>query len=141
MRSTLIDAGPLIALFDRDDHFHDAIKEFLRSYKGYLLTTWPVITEVLHMLDFNVNAQINFLKWIESGALEIKSINPEDISRIIDLSEQYSDIPMDFADASLIIISETQNIKGIISIDSDFHIYRNIRNEYLINIFNLSPRI
>lgn len=61
MRSTLIDAGPLIALFDRDDQFHNAIKEFLRIYKGYLLTTWPVITEVLHMLDFNVNAQINIL--------------------------------------------------------------------------------
>jgi len=43
---------------------------------------------------------------------------------------------MDFADASLIIVSESENIKEIISIDSDFYIYRNIRNEYIKNIFD-----
>ena len=43
---------------------------------------------------------------------------------------------MDFADASLILVSELDNIKEIISIDSDFYIYRNLRNEYIKNIFN-----
>ncbi|MTI61976.1 MAG: PIN domain-containing protein [Firmicutes bacterium] len=136
MKRCLIDAGPLIALFDKDDKFHGSIKEFLKSYEGRLYTTWPVITEVLHMLDFSVNTQMNFLKWIKRGALEVKQINIEDISRIIDLSEKYSDVPMDFADASLIMVSELENIKEIISIDSDFYIYRNIRNEYVKNIFN-----
>src|SRR5690554_774894 len=136
MKRCLIDAGPLIALFDKDDKFHGPIKVFLKSYEGRLYTTWPVITEVLHMLDFSVNTQINFLKWIKRGALEVKQINIEDISRIIDLSEKYSDVPMDFADASLIMVSELENFKEIISIDSDFYIYRNIRNEYVKNIFN-----
>lgn len=136
MKRCLIDAGPLIALFDKDDKFHGSIKEFLKSYEGRLYTTWPVITEVLHMLDFSVITQMNFLKWIKRGALEVKQINIEDISRIIDLSEKYSDVPMDFADASLIMVSELENIKEIISIDSDFYIYRNIRNEYVNNIFN-----
>ncbi len=135
MLRTLIDAGPLIALFDRDDKFHFEIKKFLKSYEGSLATTWPVITEVLHMLDFNVKTQIDFLKWISIGALEVKSINLEDVSRIIELSKKYADIPMDFADASLILVSETDNIKKIISIDSNFYIYRNIRYEYLTNIF------
>jgi len=136
MKRCLIDAGPIIALFDKDDKFHGSIKEFLKGYEGFLYTTWPVITEVLHMLDFSVDTQINFLKWIKRGALDVKQINTEDISRIIDLSEKYSDVPMDFADASLIIVSESENIKEIISIDSDFYIYRNIRNEYVKNIFN-----
>ena len=136
MKRCLIDAGPLIALFDKDDKFHGPIKEFLKKYEGRLYTTWPVITEVLHMLDFSVNTQTDFLKWIRRGALDVKQINIEDISRIIDLSEKYSDVPMDFADASLIIVSELENIKEIISIDSDFYIYRNIRNEYVKNIFN-----
>ena len=48
---------------------------------------------------------------------------------------KYSDVPMDFADASLIIISELENIKEILSIDSDFYVYRNIRNGYVRNIF------
>ncbi len=136
MKRCLIDAGPLIALFDKDDKFHEFIREFLKRYEGRLYTTWPVITEVLHMLDFSIDTQIDFLKWIKRGALDVKQITIDDISRIIDLSEKYSDVPMDFADASLIIVSELENIKEIISIDSDFYIYRNIRNEYVKNIFN-----
>jgi hypothetical protein len=135
MKKCLIDAGPLIALFDKDDRYHLAIKEFLKTFEGRLYTTWPVITEVLHMLDFNVNVQIDFLKWIRKGALDVKQITLDNVSRIINLSEKYSDVPMDFADATLIIISELENIREIISIDSDFYIYRNIRNEYLKNIF------
>jgi len=88
------------------------------------------------MLDFSVKAQIDFLKWISLGAVELKQISIADISRIIELSEKYSDVPMDFADASLIIVSESENIKKIISIDSDSYIYRNIRNEYIKNIFD-----
>jgi len=136
MKRCLIDAGPLIALFDKDDKFHISVKDFLKKYEGRLYTTWPVITEVLHMLDFSVGTQIDFLKWISLGAIEVKQIDMSDISTTIDLSEKYSDVPMDFADASLIIISELEDIKEIISIDSDFYIYRNIRNEYVKNIFN-----
>ncbi|MDI6706747.1 MAG: PIN domain-containing protein [Bacillota bacterium] len=136
MKKCLIDAGPLIALFDKDDKFHISVKEFIKRYEGRLYSSWPVITEVLHMLDFNVSVQIDFLKWISRGALDVKQISIENISGIIDLSEKYSDVPMDFADASLIIISELENINEIISIDSDFYIYRNIRNEYIKNIFN-----
>ena len=134
MKRCLIDAGPLIALFDKDDKFHEFIREFLKRYEGRLYTTWPVITEVLHMLDFSIDTQIDFLKWIKRGALDVKQITIEDVSRIIDLSEKYSDVPMDFADASLIMVSELENIKEIISIDSDFYIYRDIRNEYVKNI-------
>lgn len=136
MKKCLIDAGPLIALFDRDDKYHVPVKKFIKKYEGRLYTSWPVITEVLHMLDFNVNVQIDFLKWISRDALEVIPISKESISRIIKLSEKYSDIPMDFADATLIVISEIENINEIISIDSDFYIYRNIRNEYIKNIFN-----
>jgi len=135
MKKCLIDAGPLIALFDKNDDYHVSMKKFLRNYEGGLVTSWAVITEVLHMLDFNVNVQIDFLKWIELGALEIPFLGKNHISRIIELSEKYSDIPMDFADASLIVISEIEKIDEIITIDSDFHVYRNIRKEMLTNIF------
>ena len=136
MKKHLIDAGPLIALFDKDDKYHNSIKQFLKSYNGILYTSWAVITEVLQMLNFNVNVQIDFLRWIEMGGLDVVQISKSNISRIIELSEKYSDIPMDFADATLIIISEITNIDEIISIDSDFYIYRNVRNEYLKNVFN-----
>jgi hypothetical protein len=137
MRSTLIDAGPIIALFDRSDNYHFKAMAFMKRFNGNLLTTWPVVTEVSHMLDFSVKTQINFLKWIDRGGLEILELSSIDLIRIIELSEKYDDVPMDLADASLIVASETKGINEIISIDSDFYIYRNIRNEYLTNVFNV----
>ncbi len=57
MQSTLVDAGPFIALFDKDDKFHDIVKTYLKNYSGNLITTWPVITETAHMLSFNIHVQ------------------------------------------------------------------------------------
>jgi len=138
MRKCLIDAGPLIALFDRSDNYHGHILKFMQKFDGRLVTSWAVITEVLYMLAFNVQVQIDFLKWIERGALEVPDLSPGQISRIIELSQKYSDVPpIDFADATLIAISEIEKINEIITIDSDFHIYRNIRKEVLTNIFEV----
>lgn len=137
MPRSLIDAGPLIALFDKDDKYHQAIKDFLKSYRGGLVTSWAVITEVMYMLDFDIRAQINFLEWLRRDALEIPPISKAHISRIIELSGKDSDVPMDFADATLMVISEIEHIENIITIDSDFDIYKNIRKHTLKNIFKL----
>ena len=51
------------------------------------------------------------------------------------MSEKYKDIPMDFADATLIIAGEDLGIKEIISIDSDYDIYRRIKQGHIKNIF------
>ncbi len=136
MKNTLIDAGPLIALFNKTDKYYEEIKEFIKNYNGLLITSWPVITEVCHMLDFNINAQIDFLKWIKLGGLKVEDIKTEEIDRIIKLSEKYSDIPMDLADATLVVISERLGIKEIITIDSDYYIYRTTEKEMIRNIFN-----
>ncbi|MEO0330928.1 MAG: pilus assembly protein, partial [Bacteroidota bacterium] len=117
------------------DQFHTTAIEFLKSYSGRLLTTWPVVTETSHMLDFSINAQIDFLEWIRRGGIEITELNQSHIARLIELSRQFSDVPMDLADASLIVASESYGIAEIASIDSDFYIYRDIRNQFLMNIF------
>lgn len=57
LNSILVDTGPLIALFDKDDKYHSSIKDFIREGKYKFITTTAVITEVTHMLDFNVNVQ------------------------------------------------------------------------------------
>ena len=136
MRNTLIDAGPIIALFNKNDKYHEKIKNFLKNYDGKLTSTWPVVTEVSHMLDFNVQTQIDFLTWIQLGGVSIEDIEKDDIGRIIELSKKYSDLPMDLADASLVVLSEKLKIKQIITIDSDYYIYRTIKKEMIENIFN-----
>ncbi len=67
MKRILIDSGPLIALFDRDDKYHSASIEFIKTNRAELITTLASITEVLYLLDFNRNAQIDFLCWINAG--------------------------------------------------------------------------
>ena len=134
MQKTLIDSGPIIALFDRSDNYHTKVLNFLQDYQGKLITSLAVVTEVSHMLDFNLNVQIDFLKWIELGGLEIYNISQNDIANIREMMQKYIDIPMDFADASLMYIANRENIKDIVSIDSDFDIYRTLKKQNLNNI-------
>jgi predicted nucleic acid-binding protein len=135
MQSTLVDAGPLIALFDKSDSYHTRAVSFLKQSQGFLITTWPVITEVSQMLDFSTKTQINFLKWINRGGLQIFDLEFYHLIRMIELSEKFTDVPMDLADATLIVASEAKGISKIASIDSDFYVYRDIRNKYLKNVF------
>jgi predicted nucleic acid-binding protein len=134
MLKTLIDSGPLIALFDRSDKYHQKCLHFIKGYNGKLITTWSVITEVSHMLDFNLQVQIDFLKWIELGGLNIYDIAQDDITNIRTMMEKYGDIPMDLADATLMYIANKENIRDIISIDSDFDIYRTLKKQNLNNL-------
>ena len=134
MQKTLIDSGPLIALFDRSDSYHQSVLAFLKSYQGELITSWSVITEVSHMLDFNLNVQIDFLKWIELGGITLYGLSRDDISHIRSMMEKYSDIPMDLADATLMYIAHKEHIKTIVSIDSDFDIYRTLKKQNLTNL-------
>lgn len=135
MKSILIDAGPLIALFDKSDQYHTQAISFLKKFKGTLYTTWPVVTEASHMLAFSVTVQIALLEWINRGGLHILETEPHHVTRLIELSEKFKDVPMDLADATLIVAAETNSIKEIATIDSDFYIYRDIRKRYLKNVF------
>lgn len=87
------------------------------------------------MLDFSTKTQINFLKWINRGGLQIFELEIQHVIRLIELSEKFSDVPMDLADATLIVTSEAKGITKIATIDSDFYIYRDVRNKYLKNVF------
>jgi len=124
MKKVLIDSGPLIALFDRNDKYHPASVQFIKTNHCELITTMASITETLHMLDFNRHAQIDFLSWIESGAVSVETITPNDFTRIKALILKYSDLPMDFADACLVFLGEKLKIDHVATIDRDFDVYR-----------------
>ena len=134
MKNIIVDAGPLIALFDKDDKYHNSVIKFLKTFDGQLITSWPVITEVTHLLSFNVNVQIDFLEWLKREAVAIVNLENIHLERIIQLSKKYSDVPMDLADSSLIVIAELTNITDIITIDSDYYIYRTKNKKLLNNI-------
>lgn len=135
LNTVLIDTGPLIALFDRDDKYHTSIVEFIKNTNYRFISTTAVLTETMYMLDFNTAVQLNFLEWIMKEGVIIHEIKQSNIKRIIGLTKKYSDRPMDFADATLVIAAEERGIRQIISIDSDFDIYRLYNKMKIENIF------
>ena len=124
LNRVLIDSGPLIAIFDTDDNHHIAMLKFLSKYQCCFVSTIAVFTEVSHMLDFNTKAQNDFYKWVMHKGVIINDISQSDMPRLVELTEKYADLPMDFADATLLITAEKTGIREIISLDKHFDIYR-----------------
>ena len=137
MKKILIDSGPLVALFDASDQYHQSSLEFLKYNQYPLVTTLASITEVLFLLDFSRNAQAYFLEWIYRGAVEIYPLELAAIKRIKQLMLKYSDLPMDFADACLVYLAEKLKMDTILTIDRDFSIYR-IRGRRKFKIIDLA---
>ena len=131
----LIDSGPLIALFDVDDNYHKVIRDFFTKHQYSFISTLAVFTEVSHMLDFSVKAQQDFYEWVMLKGVIVSDINQHDMPRIIELTAKYADLPMDFADATLVISAEKTGIRKIASLDKDFDIYRLPGKEKIRNVF------
>ncbi|MDN5874260.1 MAG: hypothetical protein L0H29_07770 [Sinobacteraceae bacterium] len=136
MQTTLIDSGPCIALFDASDNWHRRVVSFMSDFRGQLMTSWAAITEVSHMLDFNLQVQLDFLEWIERGAVKLALIEQTEIYAIRRMMHKYTDVPMNLADASLLYLAEREGIKNVVSIDSDFSIYRTRKKQPLTNLLD-----
>ena len=136
MINSLIDAGPIIALFDSSDQHHNRVLSFIKDYRGRLTTTWPVLTEVCYMLDFSRKTQLDFLDWIMAGGLDIYNIQKWQIGGIREWFERYSNLPADLADCTLMEVAESENIESIITLDRDFSVYKLNNGKYLNNLID-----
>lgn len=121
--TAIVDTGPLAAWFRRNDPHHPLTDRFFRDFDGGLITTWPVIVEVTHLL--RPEAQLQFLAWVRRGGVEAAPIGPSDLEPIERLIAKYRDQPMDFADASLVLLAERTGIGEIVTFDrKQFEVYR-----------------
>ncbi len=123
----IADTGFWIALADKKDKHHDQANEFVKTSSEKLISTYPVITEVCHisLQRQGIKAQINFVKMYQLGAFDVFEIPKVDKQRVLFLMQQYADLPMDFADASLVLLAEYLGHGRILSTDKrDFHTYR-----------------
>jgi len=138
LNSILIDAGPLIALFNAKDRYHRPVRAFLKEHPYRYVGTLAVLTEVSHMLDFSRAAQHDFYEWVMCKGVIISEINQNDMPRLVELTDKYADLPIDFADGTLVITAEKTGIREIISMDKDFDVYRLPGREQIRNIFPAS---
>ncbi len=120
----IIDTGPFVALFDKSDHYHNICKATLKKIGEPIIATWPVLTEVMYLLNFSSKAQRLCFEFIESGAVDVHSENSKQLRRIHQLMKQYADLPIDFADASLVALAEEKRVTTIFTLDhKDFRVY------------------
>jgi uncharacterized protein len=129
----LVDTGPLVAWLDRGDGDHARVTAFLAGYQGRLLTTWPVLTEVCHLLPRHVVAR--FMRWVADGGVEPLELPPPAVRDIAALMEKCADLPMDLADATLVWLAQSSGVHDILTLDdTDFGIYRLPGGKHLNNL-------
>jgi uncharacterized protein len=123
----LCDTGPLVAIFDKGDTQHEKCVAALATLpRAPLLTTWPCLTECMYLLDKigGLPAQEELWSLLLKGTLVLHSPATNEWRRMIELMREYSDAPMDFADASLVSAAEQTGLRRIFTIDSHFYAYR-----------------
>jgi len=123
VRNMLVDSGLIVGLFDRNDQHHQRAVELMASIDARLYTTWPVLTEACHLLDFHPNAATDALEWLIEARVHLAD-KSDDLFAIRAWMVRYRDTPMDLADASLMRVAEREGITHILSFDSHFDAYR-----------------
>jgi predicted nucleic acid-binding protein len=131
----LVDTGPLVAWLDRSDQDHRLCSRFFAQASGPLLSTWPVLTEVCHLVPADVAPR--FLEWVQIGGLQLVELPPAALLVIGPWMRQYGDLPMDLADASLLWVAQQSGIHRIATLDRrDFGVYRLPGGEVLENVLD-----
>lgn len=126
MQAVVVDTGPLVAYFDRDDHDHASVHAWFATHaaKNRLLTTEAVVTEVTHMLDFNVAVQAAFVAWA-ARAVTVMSVPQTAYEEIALWMRGHAKVPMDFADATVLWLYRETRDSQILTLDQrGFGVFR-----------------
>ena len=124
---TLTDTGPLVGLIDGTDQYHDICAiAFSELPAEPLLTTWPCFAEAMHLLGQRGGYRFQAALWrmYFRQELVLHESTPEETARMAALMEQYRDLPMDLADASLVAAAERLGLRRMFTVDRQFYVYR-----------------
>ena len=123
----IADAGFFYALVDRGDAWHRrAVAQLDTQAEGWV-TTWPVLTEATHLLMrwIGPDAAQALLREVADGAIAVWQWAAEHTARLPVLMQRCGSLPMDLADASLLLLAEHLGHGRILTTDErDFDAYR-----------------
>ncbi len=121
----ILDTGPWVALIDRSESRHTECVQWLKSFSGRLYSTEAVLTEVLYLLNFSITAQCAALDFNLESVVEIVPSSSESLKKTKNLMKKYADLPMDFADATIVCLATETGMHNIVTFDKkDFVIYK-----------------
>jgi predicted nucleic acid-binding protein len=124
MTVAIVDTGPLVALFDRAERHHAWVTERLEELDAPLLVCEPVLAEAMYLLARYPKAQDAILELVHNGALTVAFRVGEHVDGLRKLLRKYGDTPMSLADACIVIMSELHDRHFVLTLDSDFLVYR-----------------
>ena len=123
--SALADTGALLALLDRNDRWHQACLAAFKNFRLPLLTSSAVLTEFFHLIGDNTHEVKAAWAFVRSGVLSVAPMVDDDLAELEQLMDKYSDRPMDFADATLVLLARRHTLNTVFTIDfNDFETYR-----------------
>ena len=113
-----MDTGPLVAYLDRSDPEHDNVAKLVDDFRGTFWTTSAVVTEAMYLLKDDSRGPRRLAEFIQAASVQIfESTQPQRLLSAVSLIEKYSDTPMDFADATLVLLSEDIGVNHILTLD------------------------
>jgi len=125
----ILDTGVFVAFLMPHDKFHQWAVTSLTNIRYPLLTCEAVLTEVCFLLQRVHNGRDKALQLVRQGYITIPFCLSEEIESVEKLIQRYNSVPMSLADASLVRMAEIYADASIITLDSDFRIYRKHRNQ------------
>jgi uncharacterized protein len=128
VKSVLLDTGCIVALLDRSEQRHEACAAALEEVSAPLVTSEAVIAEACYLLRRLPGASDAVLENVERGIFTLPLSLAERASPVRRLLKKYARLPMDLADACLVDLADELGTGDILTLDSDFHIYRWGRN-------------
>ena len=120
----LLDAGPLVALLDGRDRFHEWATSQLSGRKPPLLTCEAVLAEAAHLLRHIHGGESALLEMVRRKLVAVPFRLDDEVTRVAKLVDRYENVPMSLADACLVRMAELDDNSAVMTLDSDFRIYR-----------------
>ncbi len=130
-QQVLLDTGPLVALVNRRDRFQQWVRTEWNQIEPPLLTCEAVITEASFLLRSVYGGQKAVMSLIEQGIIQIPFRLVEEVERVGELLNRYQSVPMSLADACMVRMAEQYVSSYLLTIDSDFNIYRKEKNQLI----------
>jgi predicted nucleic acid-binding protein len=123
-RSALLDTGPLGALLDRRDRYHDwAITQF-GAVAPPLLTCEAVLSEACFLVRDLTEGPGSVMALLNRGVVQVPFRLDQEGEGVARLLRRYANVPMSLADACLVRMAEQYGSSVLLTLDADFRIYR-----------------
>ena len=115
----ICDTGGVYALYDADDVQHAAVRAVVEAERGPLYLPSVLLAELDYLLTthLGIDAELDFLQGVADGAYVLIHPTSEDLIRCRELIQQYRDLSLGLADASVVATSERLGISRLLTVD------------------------